>query len=469
MKDYSKLCNTETDLFGNKYKNSDNLIIIKIFNKFLCFTRSELKFFIENPFVEYSYDGAIIDERRLNKEFYYILPYFNYCVDNSLLSLFNNKNNTMELVEKIELKEGMKLYNGKDKIYKIYKVIPISRKNLFYGPETFNNEFNELDNFNDSEVIDETEEFVVSNEKMEEMNEYSEKITKKFKKDQEERKERHSKLILENKQVKISNDNEIKTIILKETVEELDIKNCRNLESLILNKNLLNFNIENCDRLNSIVFGNKLDNINIKNCPIENIEIESKNSDHLFVSNCNKLNNINIKNIKRLSIYNCSEIKENNIFIESKEELEELELSRLNIKNIPEYNCNFYNMKISECKNIEYLDTPRDVNDLGLYKSFIKTLNVRKGDLSLLTVDDEYNNLENISFEESKRLQMIFILSEKLEHITGKLPNSIIEIQLECPNLKELPNIPTNLKKIILTNCNKLIIPESINYTIIRN
>lgn len=90
MKDYSKLCNTETDLFGNKYKNSDNLIIIKIFNKFLCFTRSELKFFIENPFVEYSYDGAIIDERRLNKEFYYILPYFNYCVDNSLLSLFNN-------------------------------------------------------------------------------------------------------------------------------------------------------------------------------------------------------------------------------------------------------------------------------------------------------------------------------------------------------------------------------------------
>lgn len=156
--DYSKLCTNEYDFFTDKYKNSDNLIIIKMpLQKFLCLTRYEFDNFVNNekPFVIYSEDGKIVNERRLSGDCFYKLNYFSYWVDRSLRDLWLEKKNTMELVENNELK-NLTLFSNGHTIFvnKLYSVIPIKRGDLFNPKKESNNS----DKFNDSPIIDEVEE-----------------------------------------------------------------------------------------------------------------------------------------------------------------------------------------------------------------------------------------------------------------------------------------------------------------------
>ena len=58
--------------------------------------------------------------------------------------------------------------------------------------------------------------------------------------------------------------------------------------------------------------------------------------------------------------------------------------------------------------------------------------------------------------------------SNKIKHI-GELPNSIEKIFLHCKQLKDIPNIPTNLNLLEYMDYNNLIIPKSnIKYKLIK-
>lgn len=429
MEDYSKLCNEPTDIFGNKFLNSNNLIIIKsFFDKFLCFTRNELKNIIINPLVIDSDDGNILKQRKDNKEFFYMLPYPIYYIDNSLLRLFNDKKNTMELVENEEYKNITLRGSGIWKIAnKIYTVKEISRKNLFYSPGTL---IDQPDKFNDSDIIDEVEEFVVGEKEQKEMDEYFRNLKNKLKKDKEEQKERSERkiftLTLEDKKCDIINDNNIKTIILKETVEELYINDCKNLESIVFNNNLKILEISHNYKLKNIILPESIKNFTTYNC--QNIEsvILNNNLEKIYIDYCKKLTNVVLtKNLLEINISHCDPLQ--NIDI-SELSVQKLRIIECDIESLV-LNDNLLDLYLEWCKNLNNIVFPKNLSYLYISDCGFENINmISNNELEILI--KHCNNLQKININNYNYISNISLMNLPL------LQDKNINISCESKNNK---------------------------------
>lgn len=137
---YAHLCTNPTDFIGNRFQDSSNLIIIKTPNTFVCFTRKEVESIKKENHYYY------IDEN-MNTDLgsFYVIPYVNLYVDETLKNLLDQKVNTIRLVsrEPINFK-----HKGRMTVYKAEKM---DRCALYDNMS----DCKEKNEYNDSEVEDE--------------------------------------------------------------------------------------------------------------------------------------------------------------------------------------------------------------------------------------------------------------------------------------------------------------------------
>lgn len=131
---YAHLCSNPEDFIGNKFQDSSNLIIIKFKNTFVCFTRRE--------FASMKKENHYTNQNDLKP--FYVIPYINVYVDESIQDLFNSRVNTMELKSKGKI--GFK-HKGQ---MEVYEALKMKRCDLYE-----NKDCNESDEYNENEIEDE--------------------------------------------------------------------------------------------------------------------------------------------------------------------------------------------------------------------------------------------------------------------------------------------------------------------------
>lgn len=489
-------CSNEYTLVGDPITVDKNLIIIQVWQTFLCLTSQDID---PNGYKKvYAKQITLENDEVIAKDILtdvYILPFVNIFVDLTFKDLIDKKINSMQLQPTNKRRVDFVAVGEPRRVTNIYKVVEIKRCQLFQDCKEGEDRFGEKP----------IEEF---------------KLTEEMKNiiDEANKQQAQSRLLLEQKYTLtvtdniVKNNDHMKYIIVDESIEKLDISNfdnlesvktnnlkklrisncpkliniffnenfkylyiercglkilnlsnvhlknveidrCNNLESLILNNDLEEIGISKCEKLINIEFGEKIKNLMISYCGIENINIESDIILKQYtIEHCNNLQNATILSsnyIEKLNIWNCAVL--NNINISK---TTGVSLYGLNFMNLPKFDNDIEELKIHKCENMEHINIPQKVREMYLNGDKIKEIDVPGGVLEKLRID--CMNLEKIFFEESKTLKHLNIVeSPKLEYLQ-MLPNSIEELFLKCSKLKTISNIPTNLRKFNCDNCKKL-------------
>lgn len=492
-------CNNESDVFGNKYKNdSNNLIIIQINNSnFLCMTR--LEFFenikeynkknydpnynpkydnntvIEDP----SKDGEIlidtfeeikdenkrnsiiernkyiankfIEERENSKYYYYRLPN-GIWVNSSFEEMYKRRVNTMKLVltrKNIWLHRGRGVSEMHDYKTDEYEVVEMERCSLF---ENGCNQPNQFDEFKEGTIIDETEDIEISNED-------TEKDIEKFKKQFDIHKERLT-IKLDKEDTHLYENNFYRHAIVEDNVKNLIILDYQMLETLKLNKSLETIQIVNCPKLKNIIFdiGFNIKYFQISSCSsLIDFDIESKYNDssieELKISVCENMKSIKINNFK----INFLNIIKNSLFTKI--------TGINNVINLEIYNCPsvtnlvvksefMKNFKIIECNNIKNLTCINNSNTssyLHLINCTPENIYLEYEKLALMLIDTNITSLP--SFDKCKEVQMLIKNSQIEELYLTKISSLVLQNNKKLTRLSI--NYP-NFSLFVISNCENL-------------
>jgi hypothetical protein len=334
---------------------------------------------------------------------------------------------------------------------KIYEVKPLKRCFLFDDCNKKGRyENNNNDNFNDLLTDEIPDEYESSEMNEEEMKKTIAKAKEKFDTDNKEHIERKYTLIVDHVFSNVLNNDEIKTIIVKKSVDNLTIDNCKNLESikfdnklytlkimfcknLILPETMTELYIHNCENLINIVFGKKVSEINIKFCnSLQILNISGTQSKILDIYKCNMESLILNDDLINLKVQNC--INLNNIVFGKN--LRYIKLYDCGIKNLNMESNNRLELHFSECKNLQQI-------------------NIKN-----------FNHIDSIHFS---NLPEIIGINISCESDDEKLTESVV---LRDLNIVNMPILNFSIAKLILSDCNKissLDIPQNVEALHIEN